>query len=119
MRKIEMKRKDQKPKEHTEKMARSEIVTIRLDPKLKYMAELCARKHRRTLSSFIEWAVNDSINKEIIHPSPNMNDCTFFDASHYLWCLDKNERLTRLAERFPYLLTYSEEMKLKETAGKK
>ena len=33
------------------KLSRSETVTVRLDPKLRYLAELAARIHRRTLSS--------------------------------------------------------------------
>ena len=43
------------------KLSRSETVTVRLDPKLRFAAELAARKHRRTLSSFIEWAVEESV----------------------------------------------------------
>ena len=42
-------------------LARTEIVTIRLTPKLKYLADIAARKHRRTLSSFIEWALAETI----------------------------------------------------------
>ena len=38
------------------KLNRTETVTIRLDPKLRYLTELAARKQRRTVSSFIEWA---------------------------------------------------------------
>ena len=30
------------------KLSRSETVTVRLDPKLRYLAELAARIHRRT-----------------------------------------------------------------------
>ena len=44
------------------KLARSETVTVRLDPKLRYLAELAARKQRRTVSSFIEWAVEQSFS---------------------------------------------------------
>ena len=40
---------------------KSEVVTVRLDPKLKYVAELAARRQRRTLSSYIEWAIEDSL----------------------------------------------------------
>ena len=36
------------------KLSRSETVTVRLDPKLRYLAELGARSQRRTVSSFIE-----------------------------------------------------------------
>ena len=39
------------------KLSRSETVTVRLDPKLRYLAELAARLHRRTLSSYVEWAI--------------------------------------------------------------
>ena len=45
------------------KLARSETVTVRLDPKLRYLAELAARKQRRSLSSYIEWAVEDSLSR--------------------------------------------------------
>ena len=41
------------------KLSRSEIIQVRLDPKLRFTAELAARKHRRTLSSFVEWAVSE------------------------------------------------------------
>src|SRR5688572_20503606 len=43
------------------KLNRSETVTVRLDPKLNYLCELAARAQRRTKSSFIEWAIADSL----------------------------------------------------------
>ena len=45
------------------KTSRSETVSIRLDPELRYMAEIGARIQRRSLSSFIEWAVSRSLNE--------------------------------------------------------
>lgn len=45
------------------KLPRSEILTVRLDPKLRFAAELAARKHRRTLSSFTEWAVEEAVKR--------------------------------------------------------
>lgn len=45
------------------KLSRSEILTVRLDPKLRFAAELAARKHRRTLSSFTEWAVEQAVKR--------------------------------------------------------
>ena len=50
------------------KLARSETVTVRLDPKLRYLAELAARLHRCTLSSYIEWAINASLDNEMQRP---------------------------------------------------
>lgn len=43
------------------KVRRSETVTVRLDPRMNYLAELAARSQRRTKSSFIEWAVQEAI----------------------------------------------------------
>src|SRR4051794_21564371 len=48
------------------KLNRSETVTVRLDPKLNYLCELAARAQRRTKSSFIEWAVADSLRNVIL-----------------------------------------------------
>ena len=48
------------------KLARSETVTVRLAPKLRYLAELAARKQRRTLSSFIEWAIEETLETESV-----------------------------------------------------
>jgi len=45
------------------KLSRSEILTVRLDPKLRFAAELAARKHRRTLSSFAEWAIEEAVKR--------------------------------------------------------
>jgi hypothetical protein len=45
------------------KLGRSATVTVRLDPKTRYLAELMARKQRRTLSSFVEWAVEQTLGQ--------------------------------------------------------
>ena len=57
------------------KLTRSEVVTVRMDSQLHYLAELAARKHRRTLSSFIEWAVQQSFKTvELYHGNGYNND---------------------------------------------
>jgi predicted transcriptional regulator len=43
------------------KLNRSETVTIRLDPRMKYLAEMAGRAQRRTKSSFIEWAIEQAV----------------------------------------------------------
>lgn len=58
-----MTKKEQSRKSRGAKPSRSETVTVRLKPKTKYLAELAARKQRRTLSSFIECAAADSLNR--------------------------------------------------------
>ncbi len=63
------------------KLSRSEVVTVRLDPKLRFAADLAARKQRRTLSSFIEWAVEKTVQGvDIAHEGE-----TAFDAIHIAW----------------------------------
>jgi predicted HicB family RNase H-like nuclease len=44
---------------------RSEVVTVRVDPKLKYLAELAARKQRRSLSRYVEWVIRQSLNGQL------------------------------------------------------
>src|SRR4051794_40960280 len=90
---------------------RSEIVTVRFDPKLKYLAELAARKHRRPLSSYIEWAVEQSLSQVVIQESRDGESLSVADAERTdaLWDLDEPDRIIRLAIRYPDLLTHEEQ----------
>jgi hypothetical protein len=91
---------------------RSEIVTVRLDPKLKYLAELAARKQRRPLSSYIEWAVERSLAEVILREEWNEEKVAVRDAEriYNLWDLDEPDRVIRLALYFPDLLTHDEQL---------
>ncbi|CCQ90391.1 hypothetical protein NITGR_280107 [Nitrospina gracilis 3/211] len=91
------------------KLTRSEIVQVRLDPKLKFAAELAARKQRRTLSSFIEWVVDQAIKKEPLSIDPQ-NHLTIFEAAESVWDLNDAIRFVLLARKLPSLLTYEEEL---------
>src|SRR5450631_1826768 len=77
------------------KLARSETVTVRLDPKLRYLAELAALKHRRTLSSYIEWAIEDSLSRVQIREGSGYNNdmgSTVAGDAEYLWDVDDSDR---------------------------
>lgn len=95
------------------KLARSEITTVRLDPKLKYLAELAARKHRRTLSSYIEWAVERSLREVNLYEGLNGKGgelaYSVADQAELLWDVDESERFVRLAISYPDLLTHEEQ----------
>lgn len=91
------------------KLSRSETVTVRLDPKLRYLAELAARKHRRTLSSFIEWAIEDALSKIIIYEDERESISIAAVASN-LWDVDDADRLVKLAINYPDLLTHDEQI---------
>lgn len=90
------------------KLSRSETVTVRLDPKLRYLSELAARMHRRTLSSYIEWAIEASLRENLLHADPHGPSIS--DEAEYLWDVDEADRFARLAFRYPHLLTHEEQL---------
>ncbi len=87
------------------KLSRSETVTVRLDPKLRYLAELAARKQRRTASSFIEWAVEESLNRVFLD-----NNTSLADVTESLWDVDEPDRFAKLALSYEYMLTHEEQV---------
>jgi predicted transcriptional regulator len=89
---------------------RSETVSVRLDPKLRYLAEIAARKQRRTLSSFIEWAIEDSLNRVSLWEGANGAKRSVNDAANQLWDVDDADRFTKLAFNFPDLMTHQEQV---------
>lgn len=95
------------------KLSRSETVTVRLDPKLRYFAELAARKQRRTLSSFIEWAIEDVVRRVNLYEGSEATGETnqsIGDEASYLWDVDDADRFAKLALRYPELLTHEEQV---------
>lgn len=96
------------------KLSRSETVTVRLDPKLRYLAELAARKQRRTVSSFIEWAVEDSLERVLLREGWGGNPGTSIaDEAGQLWDVDDADRFAMLALRYPEMLTHEEQLRWK------
>ena len=88
------------------KLSRSETVTVRLDPKLRFAAELAARKHRRTLSSFIEWAVEESVQNVCLDGL----EATAYGAIDLVWDVDESDKFVKMALYYPNLLTHEEEV---------
>ena len=95
------------------KLTRSETVTVRLDPRLRYLAELGALKQRRTLSSFIEWAIENGLSQvSLSAPGPN-EAITVADEAVRLWDVDAPDRFVKLALHYPDLLTHEEQKRWK------
>jgi hypothetical protein len=95
------------------KLARSEVVTVRLDSRLRYLAELAARKQRRTVSSFIEWAVEESLRRISLHSASGYVDAdnpSIVEDSIRLWDIEEADRFAWLAFRHSDLLTYDEQI---------
>jgi uncharacterized protein (DUF1778 family) len=92
------------------KLSRSETVTVRLDPKLRYLADLAARTQRRTLSSFVEWAIEEIL--KTIHLPEDQGELSLSVASQaaVLWDIDEPDRFANLALRYPAMLTHDEQV---------
>jgi hypothetical protein len=71
------------------------------------LAELCARKQHRTLSNFIEWAVEQSLSDVILDDNWQGSSVSVAEAerNYRLWDVHEADRVIRLALRYPYLLT--------------
>ena len=96
------------------KLNRSETVTIRLDPKLRYLTELAARKHRRTVSSFIEWAIERTLDEIVLgeryDEEAGVYEVNLGNQSELLWDTDEADRLAKLGLHYPELLTHDEQV---------
>lgn len=90
------------------RLGRSETVTIRLDPKLNYLAEIAARAQRRTKSSLLEAALADALFAVKTNPADG-NSRSVAQIGEDIWHVDEWERLRRLAAYAPYLMTYEEQ----------
>jgi hypothetical protein len=90
---------------------RTEVFAMRLDPKLKYLAEIAARKQRRSLANFVEWAIEQALNEvRLDDPVYGGEGDTVSGLASKLWALDEPDRLIRLAESHPDLLSYDEQL---------
>jgi hypothetical protein len=85
---------------------RTEVFAIRLDPKLKYLAELAARKQRRSLANFVEWALDVAMRETVIDDKKGKK---VWDEAELLWDISEHGRFLRLVERHPELLSYEEQ----------
>ena len=92
-----------------ESKRKSEVVTVRLDPQLKYLAELAARRQRRPLSSYIEWAVEELLSRVYLAYDPSTSSDTLKDVANALWDVDETDRFVKLALHYPDLLGHEEQ----------
>ena len=93
-------------------LSRSATVTVRLDPKLRYLAGLAARKQRRTLSSFIEWSIEQSLNQVALrdYDEQDHDRDSIADQAEELWDVDEADRFIKLAANYPEMLTHNEQI---------
>lgn len=92
------------------KLARTENVQVRLDPKLRYAAELAAGKERRTLSSFVEWAVERAVKEVSVTRDKEGNPVSAAEVTDEVWGHYEADRLVGIATLYPELLTHKEQV---------
>ena len=88
-------------------LQRTDVVTVRVDPKVNYFAELAARRQRRTKSSFIEWCIETTLEREFEATHPNDQQ----DLWHALWSPFESDRFVKLAFRSPDLFNFEEQVR--------
>jgi len=95
---------------------RTEMVSVRLVPKLRYAAEIAARSQRRTVSSLIEVAVAAYLpTLSIAEPAEEEDErpIKLMKLMESLWDPDESDRFVTLAENHRWLLDNEEEHRWK------
>lgn len=89
---------------------RTEVFAMRLDPKLRYLAEIAARKQRRSVANFMEWAIEEALKKvPLTEAALGGTEPTVAKMANKLWELEEPDRLRVLATTYPELLSYEEQ----------
>lgn len=99
------------------RLRRSEVFTIRMDPRTRWGVALAAQKEHRTASQFVDSAISEALDRVEVSPAVGKKPAiTVFQVLRDLWSLDELERLRRLKELYPELLSPGEMERLeKET----
>lgn len=87
--------------QHAQDRKRSDTLNMRIDPKVKYLAEKLARYQDKTLSTFIENAVRRALT-DVTEDEPTEQAPMWGEG---LWSEDEATRLFMLAVSYPSLLT--------------
>ena len=114
-------------------LRRSEVMTMRFDPRTRYLMELAARVQRRTVSSFVDWAVTEALkgidigitrvpvpltaqerllSRTLFEPERRFTTepVKLLDAAVDLWDPNEADRFVLLARAYPELLNYDESL---------
>jgi len=81
-------------------------------PKLRYLTELAARGQRRTVSNYIECAIERALKDTMIEGREGAV-WNVANEADLLWDVDEEERFVTLAQHYPELLTYDEQVRWK------
>lgn len=90
------------------RLSKSESVQVRFDPILKMAAEIAAGRERRSLSSFVEWAVEQAVRQSNVTRDQAGDEITAWAVASECWANDDFSRLMKLAARYPDVMTIRE-----------
>lgn len=88
-------------------LPKTEIISVRIDPQLRFAAEIAAGRERRPLSSLIEWMLERAMREFEIsrNESPSV---TAWEVAEQCWHVNPVWRLYKLSSAFPELMTFDE-----------
>lgn len=89
---------------------KSEVITIRINPKVKFGPELMARLHNRTVAQTVEMAI-ECVLDDPFDGTQHLRDVNYAPRLiDELWSPHRGERLLRMVLGRPDLLCYEEEL---------
>lgn len=91
------------------KTGKSESLTIRLDPKTRFILEFMARLKGQTITTIVERAIVSAASSEQVHDPKHPDDP---DSWQYFWDVSDGVRALRMASRSEFFPTYEEERRL-------
>lgn len=83
---------------------RKEPLSLRIEPKIKYLIEIASRVQRRNISNYVEFTLENSLRDVEIEKNKSV-----LQMAEYLWSTHEGERVLHLAEKYPELLVYDEQ----------
>jgi hypothetical protein len=93
-----------------ERFTRTSTISVRLEPRVRYLLELAAREQQRTLSNFIEWAIYRALTPAAMEEEINATVYRKLPLWYEgLWDVDDADRFYLLALHRPGLLTDDEQ----------
>lgn len=93
----------------TKKTAKSESLTIRLDPKTRFMLEFVSRLRGQTITTVVERAISEAANRATVDQPDNYGEpLTWRD----FWSVYEGERALKIADEPLLHPTYEEERRL-------
>lgn len=95
------------------KAPKKEVLSLRIEPKLRYLIDLASRIQRRNLTNYVEWALEESLKSVTLECHDGVTkDMSVYEAGNipnFIWSTDEAHNFFILATTYKELLTYEEQ----------